>query len=209
MWQLSTRCVRRPNAKRKDSKWTIQSAINKVREGLLGNACQTLSSSGVAPNTPENLLQQKHPKGPIPTPYNFILPSSTSLLPPEFDIMSVLLSFPKGTACGPSGLRIQHLIDSAEVHLPNSISSSLKVVINLLATGKAPVPVSKYLAGGSLTAIVKNKEGHPLDIRLIAVGESLRRLTGKCLCVISKQNSLPLFSLVWLVQQEVRRSSTV
>ena len=51
-----------------------------------------MTSSGVAPNTPEtwDLLQQKHPKGPIPTPPNFILPSSTSLLPPELDIMSVL-----------------------------------------------------------------------------------------------------------------------
>ena len=182
---------------------------------MLGKACQTLTSSGVAPNTPEtwDLLQQKHPKGPIPTPPNFILPSSTSLLPPEFDIMPVLLSFPKGTACGPSGLRTPHLIDSAEVHLSNSISSSLKAVINLLASGKAPVPVSKYLAGGSLTAIVKNKEGHPLEIRPIAVGELLRRLTEVSLCYLQGQSSRVLcpFSAwcAWLVQQEVRRSSTV
>ena len=56
------------------------------------------------------------------------------------------------------------------------------------------MPVSKYLAGGSLTAIVKNKEGHPLDICPIAVGESLRKLTGKCLCVISKDKAAEFFA---------------
>ena len=40
----------------------VQSAVSKAREGLLGKACKVLSSSGIAPNTPEtrNLLQQHH-----------------------------------------------------------------------------------------------------------------------------------------------------
>ena len=33
---------------------------------------------------------------------------------------AVLFSFPKGTAAGPSGLRVQHLIDAAQISLPNS-----------------------------------------------------------------------------------------
>ena len=48
-----------------------------------------------------------------------------------------------------------------QVHLPTPISSSLRGVVDILASGKA---VSKFLAGGSLTALVKNKEGRPLDI---------------------------------------------
>ena len=59
-------------------------------------------------------------------------------------------------------------------------------IVNLLASGKAPSSVSKFLDGGSLTALNKQKEGFPPDIRPIAVGETLRRLTGKCLCALVK-----------------------
>ena len=81
------------------------------------------------------------------------------------------------------------------IHLPTSICSSLRGVVNILASGKAPVSVSKFLAGGSLTALVKSKEGRPLDIRPIVVGEVLRRLTGKCLCIITKPKASEFFAL--------------
>ena len=75
-----------------------------------------------------------------------------------------------------------------------SICSSLRGVVDILASGRAPVSVSKFLAGGSLTALVKNKEGRPLDIRPIVVGEALRRLTGKCLCIITKPKASDFFT---------------
>ena len=90
-----------------------------------------------------------------------------------------------------SAYSIQHLIDAAEVHLPISICNSLRA--NTLATGKAPMPISRYLAGGSLTALIKNKEGLPLDIWPIAVGEAMRRLTGNCLCILSKDKTAEFF----------------
>ncbi|KAL5488770.1 hypothetical protein EMCRGX_G017763 [Ephydatia muelleri] len=166
------------------------------REGLLGKACQALVSPGVAPNTPEvwNLLQQKHPRGPHPSLPISSSPPVNHVLPHDFNILSVLHSFPKGTACDPSGLRIQHLLDAAQVHLPTPICSSLRGVVDILASGRAPVSVSKFLAGGSLTALVKNKEGCPLDIRPIVVGEALRRLTGKCLCIITKPKASDFFT---------------
>ena len=37
-------------------------------------------------------------------------------------------------------------------------------------------------------------EGRPLDIRPIAVGEALRRLTGKCLCIITKPKATDFFA---------------
>ena len=43
----------------------------------------------------------------------------------------------------------------------------------LIASGKAPSSLPKFFAGGSLIALNKLKEGCP------AVGETLRRLTGK------------------------------
>ena len=53
--------------------------------------------------------------------------------------------------------------------------------------------MSTYLAGGSLTALNKVKPGCPPDIRPIAVGETLRRLTGKCLCAVIKDKASELF----------------
>ena len=80
-----------------------------------------------------------------------------------------------------------------EVHLPISICNSLRAVVNTLANGNAPMPISRYLAGGSLTALIKNKEGLPLDIWPIAFGEAMRSLTGKCLCILSKDKAAEFF----------------
>ena len=61
-----------------------------------------------------------------------------------------------------------------------------QAIVNILAGGRAPIGVAKFLAGGSLTALIKSEEGSPQDICPIAVGEAMRRLTGKCLCIISR-----------------------
>ena len=103
------------------------------------------------------------------------------------------MSFPKLTAAGPSGLRIQHIIDASEVPQQIHILQPLRGVINLLAAGRAPPEVSTFLAGGSLTALNKSKSGSIFDIRPIAVGESLRRLVGKCLCAAVKTKAAEFF----------------
>ena len=46
--------------------------------------------------------------------------------------------------------------------------------------------MSTFLAGGRLIALNKSKEGSPPDVRPIAVGETLSRLTGKCICAALK-----------------------
>ena len=149
----------------------------------MGKACKVLTSSGIAPNTPEtwHLLQQKHPKGPVPSCLEVTLPSEGFRLPQDLNIMSVLHQFPRNCARSPSGLQIQHLIDAAEVHLATPICASLRAMVNILARGRAPAEVAKYLAGGSLTALIKNEERSPLDVRPIVVGEAHRRLTGQCM----------------------------
>ena len=90
-------------------------------------------------------------------------------------------------------MRVQHLLDAATVPLPTSISSSLRNVVNLLAAGKAPKELSIYLSGATLTALSKNKPNCPPDIRPIAVGEVLRRLTSKCVCHQIKDKATELF----------------
>ena len=144
----------------------------------------------------------KTPRGA--TPYNPETASAQSIsLNDDFDVYNILKSFPKGTAAGPSGLRVhaQHLLDAASIPLPTTIGSLLRRVVNLLVSGKVPQEVSLFMAGRSLTALSKLKPGCAPDIRPIAMGEVLRRLTGKCLCAVLKQRVIDFFepySLVWL-----------
>ena len=67
------------------------------------------SSSGLAPNTEDTWtkLSAKHPKSPPPVPpAHQPLPMSSQTLPPDFNVLSVLWSFPKACAAGPTGLLI-------------------------------------------------------------------------------------------------------
>ncbi|KAL5514970.1 hypothetical protein EMCRGX_G000068 [Ephydatia muelleri] len=168
----------------------VASAISLAQDGLFGKACQVLTSSGVAPNNDDtwNLLISKHPSSACPA---IPLPSNRDFtFPPDLSLMDILRSFPKLTAAGPSGLRIQHLIDAAEVPLQTPLLHTLRAVINLLISGSAPLDVAIFLAGGNLTALNKPVPG---DIRPIAVGEALRRLTGKCLCAALRSKMASFF----------------
>ncbi|KAL5503591.1 hypothetical protein EMCRGX_G010564 [Ephydatia muelleri] len=149
----------------------IAHAISLGRASLFGKACKVLESNGLAPNNDATwqLLQSKHPSCPPRVAPNVnTIPISVG---PGFDILSTLRSFPKGTAVGPSGLRIQHLLDAALIPIATPICATLRDIVNLLASGKAP----------------------PMVARPIAVGESLRRLTGKCICALVKDKASDLF----------------
>eukprot|EP00731_Ephydatia_muelleri_P025776 Em0017g859a len=183
----------------------ISSAISLGRSGLMGKACRILLSSGIAPSnsTTLNLLQSKNPSCPHPTIPD--IDSNPVILGPSFGILHILRSFTKGTSAGPSGLSIQHLLDAASVPLQTPICDSLKGVVNILASGKAPKSVSAFLSGGRLIALNKGKfcEGRCTDIRPIVVGEVLRRLTGKCLCsILDKLFALVLQKLVSSIEAD-------
>ncbi|KAL5503348.1 hypothetical protein EMCRGX_G010279 [Ephydatia muelleri] len=93
-------------------------------------------------------------------------------LEPDFNIIAILRSFPKDTGLVPQ---------------------AFGQVINILIAGKAPTSVSRFLAGASLIALNKIKEGCPPDIRPIAVGETLRRLAGKCVRALLKDKAAEFF----------------
>ena len=165
-----------------------------AEEGLFGKACRMLTSSGIADNNEETwkLLKTKHPYVPIPSPPTSVpSQSSVDLLPSDLNILAVLLSFPKDTSCGPSGLQVQHLLGASEASLPTSLLSALKAVVNILASGRALPEIAEYLAGATVIAL-KKPMGN--DIRPIAVGEVLRQLTSKCLCAVVKYKASEYFS---------------
>ena len=102
--------------------------------------------------------------------------------------MAQLRSFPKGTASGPSGLSAQHLLDAifpGEVTVINALTS----VVQLLVAGLVPPDVMPFIAGANLTALTKKNE----DIRPIAVGDTLRCLTAKCLCSLVREAAASYF----------------
>ncbi|KAL5482057.1 hypothetical protein EMCRGX_G022338 [Ephydatia muelleri] len=153
----------------------IDLAVSYGQGGMLGKACKILTSSGLAPNneTTWNLhvLLSKHPASQLPS-IKEITQEPVSL-GSDFNILSVLRSFPKDTGAGPSGLCVQHLLDVSSTAHPTPICASLREVINLLASGKAPPIVSKYLAGGNLITLNKFKtgvqQGDPLGPMLFAL----------------------------------------
>ena len=162
----------------------IQTAISYAREGLFSKVCQALLSSGLSPNNQATWNFLRIIMSPLPSPPS--TPSAPLLLPPDFDLKAILHSFPKGTDCGPSGLRIQHLIEVAGIPMQSPICAALRDIVNLLLSGKVPVSVAKFMAGGSLVALEKNKPNCLLDVSPIAVGETLRRLASKCIRAIVK-----------------------
>ena len=120
LWKLAVSCATlstHVHQKEVPVRKNMTSAISLAQDGLYGKACQTLTSSGVAPNNPTtwNLLVSKHPSCTCPLVPD--TPHTDFKLPSTLNLMAILRSFPKLTAAGPSGLRIQHLIDAAEVPL--------------------------------------------------------------------------------------------
>ena len=93
--------------------------------------------------------------------------------------MKALKSFSNGTAPGTSGFRANHFKEAVfcpSPDLANSVLQALTKVINCLCSGKAPLDVVPHLCGAILFASKKKNS----DLRPIAVGEVLHRLTSKC-----------------------------
>ena len=123
-------------------------------------------------------MQSKHPQAPAPSLPPGPAPPPASL--PEFTIRKSVMSFPNGSAPGPSGRRPSHLREAVQCPSPDYANRLfLTRFVNLLTTGKAPHTINQRLCGATLLAIHKKNGG----LRPIAVGEVLRRLVSKCLAI--------------------------
>src|ERR1700679_1202580 len=89
-------------------------------------------------------------------------------------------SFPKSTAAGPSGLRIDHIKEALSLDKnPNSdFSNLLKDFINYLISGSVPSQLKYYIGGARLIALEKPNK----DLRPIAIGDSFKRIASKVMC---------------------------
>ncbi|KAL5499725.1 hypothetical protein EMCRGX_G011184 [Ephydatia muelleri] len=148
----------------------INQAVSLGRSGMMGKACRVLQSDGIAPNneTTWELLKAKHPSGPVP-----LVPATHSVpvtLDQDFNILSILHSFPKDAAAGPSGLRSEHSFNR-----------------------KSPTFYRQICCWCWAYCSEQNQRGLPSGVRPIAVGETLRRLAGKCVCAILKDKFADFF----------------
>ena len=100
-------------------------------------------------------------------------------------VAQCLRAFPAETSPGRTGLRVQHLKDACVAGGTDAFLSHLAGVVQLLARGRAPHFVAPVLAGAGLVALPKPNGG----VRPIAVGEIMRRLTGKCLMKIVRADA--------------------
>ena len=166
-------------------------AISLGREGFDRKACAALQSGGLCPPTPAmaQALEALHPQVPAagaPRPMHE-LPLAGEVSP---DLVArCLRGFPAETAPGPSGLRVQHLKDACLPGNSDGFLSQLTSVVGLLAQGRAPSSVAPVLAGAGLVALPKPGGG----ARPIAIGEILRRLTGKCLLQLVRDDARAFF----------------
>ena len=191
----SSRAVGRPRRTTPPSPDAKRSlATSLAREGFDRKACAALLSKGLCPesDTTAQALQALHPRSPPPSaPPLHDLPVGPDIAP---DLVArCLRAFPSDTAPGPTGLRVQQLKDACVPGGTEAFLAQLAAVVQLLAHGRAPACVSPVLGGAGLVALPKPTGG----VRPIAVGEILRRLTGKCLMSVVREDAR---QLLWPVQ---------
>ena len=159
----------------------ISLAIDLSRECY---ARPLIVSPGVTPNTTEvwDLLWQKYRKGPHPSLPISWSPPVTHVLPHDFDILSVLHSFPKGTAAALQGFTF-----SICLILLRSIYPLLFVPLCVVSWQWQSSIFGVKVSGRLFSHCISEEQGGAsIGHSPFSSCEALRRLQGKCLCIIIK-----------------------
>ena len=155
-------------------------------EGNFSKAVSSLLSLGIALPSDASIasMLEKHPRSESPP----IVPNLSACSPVHLTrevVRKSATSFPTGSAPGALGFRPQYLYDllrSSNPSISDNFLSALTGFSNMLVQGKAPRSVAPFLCSAPLIALKKPVSG----LRPIAVGETLRRLVGKCVCLVHR-----------------------
>jgi len=174
-----------PRCSVSNSDWQAK-VIAKAENGNLGAAFKAMDAAALAPSCADTFskLQALHPPGlgnGLIHDASFVRSISPDFMFVEPKLVqSCIYSFPKGTASGPDGLKVQHLLDVLRFCPAESDADPRKSIARLLSvliSGKAPLDLAPFLAGARLVPLQKKDNG----IRPIAIGSTWRRLAAKLL----------------------------
>ena len=164
-------------------------------EKAYSKACSLLSSeTTLAPINDDTIYELRRLHQPATTSPWDCTQLNTSSAPPDApfvdclpeshfydNILKTLKSFPPLSAPGPSGLRAQHLVEALHVRTMeerNRFYLALENWIRASSSSKLPKWSAEWLGAAKLVPLCQRQS---TKIRPIAVGEVLRRLTGKLL----------------------------
>ena len=138
------------------------------------------TAAPIAPKTPETFqaLKELHPPSPAP---ELAVPTHDAPLFQEQHVREALFSFSPTSAAGLFGYRpflLQQCARSESFHFVSTLTRA----VNMLASGKAPMFLQPFLAGGVSIALAKPTRG----VRPLCCGDPLRRLVAKCFCLGGK-----------------------
>ena len=188
--------VERKKVKKVFSKNISILVSSKLSDGDVTRAVRILSSDSKVLECSDNVISQlnaKHPDLHI----NAVLPHapdestrSNSILVSSENIRKGIRSFKNGSSAGPDGLAPQHLKDLISETLGEVSQRLVEVLVKftneIVLRGNIPLAVSSSFFGASLIALSKKDGG----VRPIAIGNTLRRLAGKC-CMLKLSQQLP------------------
>ena len=176
-----------PPGKRAEDQGFLASLQGLMDDGAFSKAAKHLLSEGVHDSGDleiHRLLENLHPKRHPPQYLNAGLPwevdSSLEGLKTRLkELRRTVMSFPLGSAGGPSGLRPQHLQDciQRDVGIGGLLLTALDTFVCKALEGNIPQQCATFLAGAKLIPL--RKPGAKLAVRPVAVGECLRRIVGK------------------------------
>ena len=158
-----------------------RAALILIKRGELSRAAKLLVSPELAPATAEDAerLAAKHPPREKNVPTSCEAFQSLSLSRLEF--LKTLRNTPKGSGCGPSGWKYEHM--KALVNR-STTAEGLFSVCDLIAQGKIPPAIHEVISSSRLIASPKENGA----VRPIAIGECLRRFTAKVICIQKKES---------------------
>ena len=140
-----------------------------------------LLSPGLAPVSADTIvkLTLQHPARVKSVPCPEVLPQSTSLSESLF--FATLSKLSKSSKSGPSGWNFDHFKALAS---RSTTAGKFFTACNLIARRSIPHGIVELLSASRLVALSKPSG----DVRPIPVGECIRRLTAKTLCLQKKES---------------------
>ena len=163
-----------------------RSVVSAAYDGALSKAASMLISALpplADPKEAESSLRALHPTRSQlihqPLPESSVAKSGD---PQECEIESSAIlkatrSFPPGSTGGPSGLRPSHIAEALKADDAGELAQALAIFATDFVNGRLPEQARGWFCGARMIGIPKKPSG----VRPIAVGETLRRLSAKCL----------------------------